>query len=154
MLEAVNRGYIAIVWWDLVDVMYDRSRMYYGLIGEPSQGWKLKPGYYLMALFTHTSHPGWRVRQVDGFARDQTVSALVGSHGELTVYELNRDKTPRHVTIAGLPPNTQFHQIIWNGKGDGKTADAGTAQSSWLGVAEITAPPSSVTALTNLSPGK
>ncbi|HEX8524150.1 MAG TPA: hypothetical protein VF669_17990 [Tepidisphaeraceae bacterium] len=149
MLECLNRGYVALVWWDMIDIRYDRSRMTYGLIGAPAQGWQLKPGYHLMALFTHTARPGWRARRVEGFKRDQTVTLLEGEHGELTAYELNRSTTPVKVSISGLPPNTTFRQVIWNVKGDGQALDVGEVRSSWTGRVEITAPPSSVTALTH-----
>ncbi len=152
MLECLNRGYISFVWWDLMDVMYDRDTMHYGLIGEPSKGWRLKPAYHLMALFNYTSRPGWRAREIDGFKVNQIVSALEGAQGEFTIYELNRATTPQTITISGLPPNTTFRRVVWNDRGD--AIDVGTTRSSWLGAVEITAPPLSMTALTNLTPGE
>jgi hypothetical protein len=154
MLECLNRGYVSFVWWDMMDVMYDRNHMHYGLIGEPSQGWPKKPGYHLMALFTHTARPGWRAREVEGFKVNQTVSAVEGNHGEFTTYALNRSKTSERLTLSGLPPNTTFRRVIWNSKNNGDATDVGSIQSSWLGSLEITAPPLSMTALTNLTPGE
>jgi hypothetical protein len=154
MLECLNRGYVAFVWWDMMDVMYDRDHMHYGLIGEPSKGLPLKPGYHLMALFTYTSRPGWRAREIDGFKVNQTVSALEGDHGELTVYQLNRATTSQTITISGLPPNTTFRRIVWNDHANGDAIDVGEIRTSWLGSAQFTAPPLSMTALTNLAPGE
>src|SRR4029079_15102449 len=36
MMEALNRGYVAAVWWHLAGLRYDEKHMHYGLIGEPS----------------------------------------------------------------------------------------------------------------------
>ena len=59
MLEAINRGYVATAQWDCYDAWYDHF-MNYGLIGDVKSGWKLRPAYHVLRLFTHTTQPGWR----------------------------------------------------------------------------------------------
>jgi hypothetical protein len=148
MMEALNRGYVAMVWWDLADLRYEKRRMSYGLIGEPSKGWPLKPGYYLMYLFTHTTQPGWRALQVQGGSPETLVSAT-GSKKDVTVYALNRSDMPRRVVVAGLPRHAVLRELTWNGRGDGKLVDSGSLQTSLAGAASLNLPPMSITALTS-----
>jgi hypothetical protein len=148
MMESLNRGYCAAVWWDLVDMRYDKRRLYYGLIGEPSKNFPLKPGYYLMYLFTHTTVPGWRALQIDGTAPDTLVSAVQGKAGKLTVFALNRAAETRKVSIGNLPRNKPLRKLIWNGWGNGKLVDDGETETPLSGVVTIQIPPMSIVALT------
>jgi hypothetical protein len=127
IMEAINRGYCAAVQWDMVDVFYDRPRMRYGLIGEPDAGWPLKPGYFLMELFTHATEPGWQTMKVTGSADKRVVAAMKGPKGEWSVFALNRDNQPLPITLNGLPSNTTFDVVCWNANGDGKLSN-GTRQ--------------------------
>ena len=40
--EAINRGFVGLVQWDMYDVRYDRA-MHYGVIGDVKSGWRIKP---------------------------------------------------------------------------------------------------------------
>jgi hypothetical protein len=148
MMEAMNRGFVAAVQWDLVDLRYNRSRMYYGLIGEPAKGFPLRPGYHLMHLFTHTTKPGWRAMKIDGARSDALVSATKGPAGELTVYAQNRAREPQALAIAGAPPNADFARQIWNENGDGRRSSADPVSSDARGVLSLTVAPMSIVALT------
>jgi hypothetical protein len=147
IVEAINRGYCAIVQWDMYDVFYDRPRMRYGLIGEPDAGWPLKPGYYLMSMFTHATEPGWQSMKVTGEADKRLVAAMRGPKGEWSVFALNRDKQPLPIHIEGVPPNTTFAVRCWNANGDGKLTD-GAAVTTSNGAATIAVAPESLLVLT------
>ena len=64
ILESLNSGYIGFAQWDMYDVWYDR-KMGYGLIGDVYSGWKLKPAYHVLRLFTNTTRPGMRAAGID-----------------------------------------------------------------------------------------
>jgi hypothetical protein len=122
MMQAMNEGYVAAVQWDMMDIIYDRSRMYYGLIGEPAKGFPLKPTYWMTYLFTHTMKPGWRaVRVVPNEKQSEklVVAAMTGTKGELSVYALNRLNGQETFTIGGLGTNVEFKSRVWNEDGKG-----------------------------------
>ncbi len=78
MLEALNRGYVATVEWECFDAWYDQY-MHYGLLGGVQTGWKIRPAYHMLQLFTHTTQPGWQAMQVSGSADNISIAATHGS---------------------------------------------------------------------------
>jgi hypothetical protein len=148
MLEAINRGYLATVQWELYDAWYDRY-MPFGTIAGATEAWRLKPAYHLLRLFTHTAGPGWRALAVEGSQPELVAAAMRGPEGQLTVYVLNRTDRPQEVSIAGLPEERPLYLHIWNQHGDGTTA-APIRTSRSNTVCTLAAPPVSLAALTNL----
>jgi hypothetical protein len=148
IVEAINRGYCAVVQWDMADVFYDRPRMRYGLIGEPDAGWPLKPGYWLMSMFTHATEVGWQSVKVTGDAGDRLVAAMRGPKGEWSIFALNRDKQSLPIQLVGLPPNTTFTMKCWNTDGKGQLTDGQAVRSSSDGHATFTIARQSLLVLT------
>lgn len=148
VIEAVNRGYLATCQWDMVDVMYDRSHMHYGVIGEPKDGFPLKPAYHLLRLFTHAAGSGWSAVKVAGAADMRSVAAMKSTDGNWTVFALNRSDKELPLSLSGLPPKTSFHTQTWNGDGRGQVTAGSTVTSVADGSLETTLPPMSVIALT------
>jgi hypothetical protein len=62
-MEAINHGYVATVQWDCYVARYDRL-MSYGLIDDVRHGFKTRPAYDVLRLFTHTSQRGWRAVKI------------------------------------------------------------------------------------------
>jgi hypothetical protein len=150
ILEAMNFGYVSMLQWDAYDVRYDRSLMRTGVIGEPKDGWPLKPGYDLLRLFTHTTLPHWRVIAVGGAHSQERVAAMRGSEGQLTIFALNCANHPQTMTIGGLPKG-DWSMLSWNNDGKGKMSRAVPTNVSASGVATINAAPMSLSALMNHS---
>jgi hypothetical protein len=148
IMEAINRGYCAAVQWDMYDVCYDRPRMRYGLIGEPDAGWPLKPGYYLMSMFTHATEPGWKTMKVEGAGDEREVAAMCSPAGEWSVFAMNRTNTAAPIHISGLPKNTTFRVQCWNANGDGKLTDGSSITTSATGTATIAVARQSLLVLT------
>ncbi len=119
MLEGLNRGYVAFVVWTMEDACYDRL-MPYGLMGTSQEHWRLKPGYHLIRLLTHTTSPGSRAVKIDGEKPDCVVTATRDEKGELAVYALNLSTKLQAVTIAGLKSNHSLAHIGWNRDGAGR----------------------------------
>jgi len=148
MIEAINQGFVALVQWDMADIWYDR-RMHYGVIGEPGNHWKLKPGYSLLKMFTQTTRPGWSSVRVEGSQADESVAAMRSAMGEWTVFVLNRSEEARPFRINGLIGGGRFRKMIWQGT---RLIDEGP----WLvkdGTMESTLLPMSVTAFTSIVTG-
>jgi hypothetical protein len=127
-MEAMNRGYVATVIWTLEDAWYDRF-MRFGVIGTAKDGFPLKPGYYMLRLFTHTIKPAWRAMKIDGQSQDCIVSAARGSASEMTVLALNKSDMPREITIAGLG-NDRYSVVTWNADGTGRIGRAEVSKQS------------------------
>jgi hypothetical protein len=138
MMEAVNRGYVATVQWDLYDALYDHV-MHYGMIGDVATGWKIRPSYGVLKLFTHSTRPGWRALHVDGADEGCVVSAVTDGKSNYTVFALNHasppdhadaprsadpDRSPHSMIINGLPAHTRFNAVTWNGSNSARPAPA------------------------------
>ena len=149
MLEAINGGFVCMVQWDMYDVWYDR-RMGYGIIGQPANNWKLKPAYWVLNLFTHTTRPGWESLRVDGSRDDQSVAAMRSPLGELTVFAMNRGEEAADFSIAGVPGNARFRRTVWNANGKGTLGEPDTIAVDDRRLAAML-PPLTVTAFTTLS---
>ncbi|HZZ44981.1 MAG TPA: hypothetical protein VFE58_18740 [Tepidisphaeraceae bacterium] len=152
VIEAINHGYVATCQWDLADILYDRSHMYYGVIGAPSTGFALKPCYYALKLFTQSAGAGWSTLKVIGAADYRSVAAMRAPDGRLTIFAVNRSEESKSLSIAGLPADMQFHERIYN------NYTHGGLSHSWFAITpdsehsiDISMPPLSVIALTSLA---
>jgi hypothetical protein len=148
MMESLNHGYVAAVVWTMEDAWYDRL-MPYGLIGQAKDGWPLKPGYYMMRMFTHTCEPGWRAMKVTGESDNHLAAAVRSKDGKLTVYLMNRDAKPARLEVGGLADRALLHTIIWNRDGHGELL-VGRDMRTNRGAVTVALPPMSVTALTTV----
>ncbi len=148
MTEATRRGFVATVQWEGYDMAYGKRPMHYGIMGEPGEGWPLRPAYQVLRLFTRTIAPGWRALQVEGDATNVALAAVCGTKGEMTVMAVNHSKVEQAVSVGRLPPGTVFHRIFWSVAEPGRL-QAGDDMACAGGLLELTLPPQSVTALTD-----
>ena len=87
----------------------------------------------------------------------QLVTAYVSPAGNDTILGLDTrgaalDATatgPVAYSIGGLPPNTLFHLIAWNGSGAGTNVDYGFIDSGGGGTADFSVPVDGIFALTD-----
>jgi hypothetical protein len=147
VIEALNLGYVATAQWDLADAMYDRSVMYYGVIGEAKNGFPLKPAYHVLSLFTHAAGPDWRVLKVTGGDPNNQVATAMRSGKDWTIFTTNRTTKSDTTTLEGLPPGRWFHLRLWNADHSPAT-EIGQVKSDRHGAIEIAVPPLGVAALT------
>jgi hypothetical protein len=124
MTEATRLGFVATVQWEAYDIAYGKHTMHYGILGEPGEGWPLRPAYHVLRLFTHTISPGWRALQIDGDSTNVAVAAIQGPAGELTIMEVNHTAVAQPITLGNLPPNKRFHQIVWTAAEPGRLQSA------------------------------
>jgi hypothetical protein len=150
MTEATRRGFVATVQWEAYDVAYGKHPMHYGLMGEPGEGWPLRPAYQVLRLFTHTIAPGWRAVQVEGDSTNVALAAVQGPDGELTIMALNHSKAGQPVSVARLPPGGVFHRVFWTAAKSGQLQE-GSDVTCAAGLLEMDLPPQSLTALTDRS---
>ena len=150
MTEATRRGFVATVQWEAYDMAYGKRAMHYGIMGEPSEGWPLRPSYQVLRLFTHTIAPGWRALQVDGDTTNVALAAVQGPSGELTVMAVNHSKVEQTVSVAKLPVDKVLHRIFWRVDEPGRLQASDDVKCA-AAVLELTLPPESVTALTERS---
>ena len=166
-LLAAQLGFHGLSKWDAYFAKYDLAVQQfpqeYGMIGQPGpDGWKIRPSYWLLRLFTRTVKPGWNVLDVRGPRGDPRLVVgfeKPGGDGPLTVIGLDRrggltngpQPTPVHYRLGGLPENTAFRLLYWNRGGGGKTIVARTpARSNAAGELDVQAPLQSVFAITTL----
>jgi hypothetical protein len=128
---------------------YGKHPMHYGIMGEPGEGWPLRPGYQVLRLFTHTIHPGWRALKLDGdLTNNVAVAVAQGPKGELTVMAVNHTGAAQTVSIVGLPIGVEFRQILWSAPEAGRLADGAQVRSDDTGGLELNLPARSVAATT------
>jgi hypothetical protein len=165
-LLAAQMGFHGLVKWDAYFGKYDLPHQdfpqEYGMLGQPGpDGWKLRPSYWLMRLFTRTVKPGWDVIDVRGPRGDPRLVVgfqKPGGAGALTIIGLDRNgghsdtfqSTPVHYRLGNLPHNTVFRLLYWNRQGGGKTVLARPLRSSNTGTLDVVAPLGSVFAITTL----
>lgn len=145
MTEATRLGFVATVQWEGYDMAYGKHAMHYGIMGEPGEGWPLRPVYHVLRLFTHTITPGSRALATEGEATNVAFAAVQSPQGDLTLMALNHSTTTQTISIAGLPLQKNFHRIAWT------SADPERLQNETdvlvNGPLELTLPPRSLTAL-------
>jgi len=166
-LLAAQLGFHGLSKWDAYFGKYDLAPepfpQEYGMLGQPGpDGWKIRPSYWLLRLFTHTVKPGWNVIDVRGPRGDPRLVVgfeKPGGYGPLTVIGLDRrggltnepQPTPVYYSFDGLPENTAFRLLYWNRGGGGKTiVTRSPVRSSPEGTLDVQAPLQSVFALTTL----
>jgi hypothetical protein len=165
-LLAANLGYHGLVKWDAYfgkyDLQFEQHPQEYGLLGKPdSSGWRPRPSYDLMRLFTQTVEPGWNVREL---TTDDSGTELVAAYSApsgpgLTLIGLDtagarlNEKVPDQRTyhFSKLPGNTSFELLYWNRHGRGLLTSAGTKQTDGGGNLPGEAPLHSVFALTTVA---
>jgi hypothetical protein len=147
MMEAVNRGYVGLVQWDMYEAWYDRL-MRYGVIGDVKSGWELKPGYYVLKMFTHTTRPGWKAVQVEGEAKGMLATAMRGEKGEMTLFVLNRNEGAKEARVKGIT-GERVKTVIWNGDGRGRLS-SGEARAVG-GELKVFCPGGSIVAVTTMT---
>src|SRR4051812_6877286 len=114
LIESINAGFVGTAQWDMYEARYD-CKMCYGVIGSVEGGFKLKPGYWLMQMFTHGIKPGWRGMKIDGRVENVWLAALKGSsRREMAVVVLNRVHGNKAVTVSGLPKGRTWSVARWN----------------------------------------
>jgi hypothetical protein len=145
MMEAINHGYAATVQWDCYVAWYDRL-MSYGLIDDVKHGFKIRPAYDVLRLFTHTTQPGWRAIKVQGAAEDCVGSATHSEDGDVSLYLLNRSEREKVIRIQF---GKDAFATLWQFGRLGKTTKI---RSRADGVIEVAIPANSLLALTTLRP--
>ena len=145
MMHAVNHGIVATVQWEAYDVYYDHP-MHCGLLGEPGEGFPIRPSYKVQQLFTHATAPGWQAVLCDGETADQTTLAMRGPKDEWSVFVQNRSEKPESITITALPQEISFRQIEWTAADKLNLTDRGETKSTAIGQLQATLPPHSITA--------
>jgi hypothetical protein len=122
--------------------------MHFGLIGDVKSGWKLRPAYDVLRLFTHTAQPGWRGVRVDAEGKTEQISiaGLRSEHGDLAVYLINRADVPETIRIHCGP---KMFETKWQ---TGRLDRPKEIHADKNGVMEISLPPMTLAALTTLRP--
>ncbi|HTL28124.1 MAG TPA: hypothetical protein VL282_02840 [Tepidisphaeraceae bacterium] len=146
MMDAINNGFVGTAQWDCYDVWYDR-KMGYGVIGSVENGFPLKPGYWMLSLFTHATEPGWQPMRIDGEVDDVWINALK-SKSDLSVFVLNRVHGEKKVTVSGLPAGKSLNSWIWNGDGKGTLQRAEAVSIDADGTATMSVPNMAIRVIT------
>jgi hypothetical protein len=160
VVRAAQLGYVAASKWDFYDAKYDNGTQDYSMIGPGSEGWPLRPTYHLMRLLTLVARPTWSIVEVSrapGADPAKLVAAYASPGGNVSVVGLDTDggqlngEIGRTVSysIGGLPPQTLFRLVFWNGDGSGTNAEIGFLDSGPAGQVQFATPLGSVFALTN-----
>jgi len=110
---------------------------------------------------TLTTQPrgGSIVEMVPGPKADPSklVTAYVSPAKDITILGLDTEggaipttsNAPVSYTLGGLPPNTFFRLLVWNGDGAGNNVDRGFLATSPTGTMDVSVPLDSVFALTS-----
>jgi hypothetical protein len=131
---------------------YGKHTMHYGVMGEPAEGWPLRPAYQVLRLFTHTIAPGWRALQIDGDSASVALAAVQGPNGALTLMAANHATTSQTISLPNLPSNQTFHRILWTAAKPNQLENVGDATNKGVTL-ELILPPRSITALTTCAGG-
>jgi hypothetical protein len=161
MLRATQLGFSGFSEWDLDNAKYDNGTQDFSAIGPGTAGWPTRPVYHLLQMLALVTQPvgGSIVEVVAGATADpaQLLTAYVSPAGNDTILGLDtggatRDATltdPIAYSIGGLPPNTLFRLIGWNGSGNGTNVDYGFIDSGSTGTANFAIPLGGIFALTD-----
>ena len=160
MVRALQFGFAGLVKWDLYNAKYDTGTQDFSAIGCGADGWQERPAYHLLEMFTHTAGSvGGRVAEVVPGPDAPPSQLLVGylsPTGGTTIWGLDDrawdisavSDAPIDYSIGGLPPNTVFHLVVWNGDGSGTNVDEGPLDSGASGTLAFSVPLDGVFALT------
>ncbi len=146
-IDCLNAGFVGTAQWDLYDAWYDR-KMGYGVIGPVETKFALKPGYWLLKMFTHACEPGWHAMKIDGAVEDVWVAALKGKGDEMSTFVLNRVHAEKKVTIGGMKPDQSYRATIWNADRKGTLKLLDPVRADHDGVVTMTLPEMAVEVLT------
>lgn len=144
MMEALNRGYVATDQWDCYDAWYD-VLMHFGLIGDATSGWQLRPAYHVLRLFTHTTNPGTRAVRVKGDVAGMTFAATRSQAGDRAIYLLNRTDAQRSIEVGA---DGNMFETRWS---DEKLFDP-QERHAQANAIKVFVPPMSLIALTTRRP--
>ena len=165
MIRATQLGYSATSLWDLYNAKYDAGTQDYSAIGPGGQGWPIRPAYRLLQLMDLTTEPrGGSVVDLvrsPGSDPSKLLTAYLSPGAGVTILGLDTaggspaatSTAPVAYSVGGLPPNTLFRFLIWNGDGSGTNVDVGFLDSGTTGTLEFSAPLNAVFALTSTSVG-
>lgn len=160
-LRAAQLGYSGTVKWDVYPAKYDQGTQDFSALGPGAEGWPARPVYNLLQLLARTTEPrgGHIVEVTAGSAADpgKLVTAYVSPANDFTILGLHTAggaiPTTSHALVSyalgGLPANSTFRLLVWNGDGDGTNVDAGFYASDANGAIEISVPRDAVFALTS-----
>jgi hypothetical protein len=161
MLRATQLGFSGFSEWDLDNAKYDNGTQDFSAIGPGTAGWPTRPVYHLLQMLALVTQPvgGSIVQVVAGATADpaQLLTAYVSPAGNDTILGLDTGGATRGATltdpiaysIGGLPPNTLFRLIGWNGSGNGTNVDYGFIDSGSTGTANFAIPLGGIFALTD-----
>jgi hypothetical protein len=164
MIRAAQLGFTGTVKWDLYAAKYDAGTQDHSALGPAAQGWPARPVYRLLQLLTTTTEPrGGHIVDVVRAAEaspSNVSTGYVSPAGDITVLGLDTRggmvaTTSAELvpwTIGGLPPNTSFRLLLWNGDGNGQTREVGRLDTDATGTVQIAVPRYAVFALTTTPP--
>jgi hypothetical protein len=160
-IRTAQLGYSGTVKWDVYPAKYDAGTQDHSSLGAGADHWPTRPVYRVLQLMTLTTKPrGGSIVEVvpnAGAHSSKLLTAYVSPARDITILGLHTDggaipttsDHPIPYSIGGLPPNSFFRLLVWNGDGDGRNVDQGFVASGPDGVLEFAAPLDGVFALTN-----
>jgi hypothetical protein len=149
---ALNYKYVGFSKWDCYKAKYDNGTQYFSEIGIASDGYPIRPSYYMTWLFTHTCQQGWNVVETkQGNNVNKVVALLKEKDGQnMTLYAVNRSSGLFPYVIGGLPANQNFHFMVWNNDRKGKIEKLSDVKTDENGVLKLSLTSQSVVAITTL----
>jgi hypothetical protein len=160
-IRSAQLGYSGTVKWDVYPAKYDLGSQDHSSLGPGAQGWPVRPVYRVLQLLTLTTKPrgGSIVELVPAPGADASklLTAYVSPAKDITILGLDMDggsvpttsREPVPYSVGGLPPNTFFRLLLWNGDGVGGIVDRGFLATDANGSIAFSAPLDSVFALTS-----
>lgn len=162
MIRAAQLGFAGLLKWDLYNAKYDNGTQDFSAVGPGADGWQARPAYYLLQLLTHTADParGRVVELAQGLEAppSQLLAGYVSPVDGITIWGCDDrawdistvSNAPIDYAIGGLPPDTVFHLVVWNGDGSGTNVDFGALDSGPGGTLAFTVPLDAIFALTTV----
>lgn len=160
-IRSAQLGYSGTVKWDVYPAKYDLGTQDHSALGPAADGWQPRPVYRALQLLTLTTKPrGGTIAELVprlGADSEKLLTAYISPARDVTVLGLHTDggtiattsRAPVPYSVGGLPPNSFFRLLVWNGDGTGAIVDQGFLASSATGTLEFSAPLDAVFALTN-----
>ena len=131
-IRAAQLGYSGTVKWDVYPAKYDLAPRITRRSDRVPQGWPTRPVYRVLQLMTLTTEPrgGSIVEMTPAAGADpaKLLTAYVSPASDVTILGLHMDgaairttsNAPVPYSVGGLPPNTYFRLLVWNGDGAGE----------------------------------
>jgi hypothetical protein len=158
-IRSAQLGYSGTVKWDVYPAKYDLGTQDFSTLGPAASGWQPRPVYNLLQLLGITTRPhgGYVAEVVAAPQTSKLVTAYVSPARDLTILGLDTtggsisttSHDPVSFTIRGLPPNTSFRLLVWNGDGTGRNDDRGFFPTDSSGAITLSIPLDAVFALTS-----